>query len=182
MKPYTVAERRKEPEITERDEGAVYLEHLRAVLADENIRLDRVLSRAESLMRTELTVLTVIVATVALSTRDNGFATVGLWSWVLLAISVMCGVTTIVLTALAGNKEIELSATSLDTVKGMASQEYFEHGTELARYTVAQRLRESISVIRPEIERRNKRVQRSLLSALFSILLAALAVAFAIFA
>ncbi|MFT3899610.1 MAG: hypothetical protein QM728_05095 [Gordonia sp. (in: high G+C Gram-positive bacteria)] len=107
-------------------------------------------SRAESLTRTLLAALGLCVTLGSLGLRG---AQIHLGAWFAVAASAALGLVALGIAIHVAVKSANRSATSIKTVKDMASEEWFDHPGRLARFTVAQRLRQSIAVDRKLTEK-----------------------------
>lgn len=144
------------------DHGEVYVAHLRDVLDGEHRRLASILSRAESLTRTNLTTLTILIAATALLVRSGSLDGVHAITWGLLVTALALDIASVVASVGMQIKATIQSATSAETVTDMASAAWFEHDAATARFTVANRLRESITSLRGVTKDKSSRLDRAL--------------------
>lgn len=167
---------RTAPSVADVDGGAVYLEHLRNVLADDSRRYERLLSRAESLTRTVLTTLTIFVALIGYLTRGFDLSQISLVVKILVLLALSCGVASSILSTTTQIRPAELQTTSLETIRNMSSEAWFSHRSAAARFNVINRVSEAIVSIRPIIDSRSKKLNYSTWLAVCFIILTVAAI------
>jgi hypothetical protein len=143
------------------DPRSAFAEHIRDVLDREYDRTTRGIARAETIVKTQLSIITVIIAASGFILRGNAHVTVHCATVVIFIGALLAGIASLALAAYGQAKATRSSATSLKTIDDMVSPEHWTREPD-PKYIVANRDRDTIRALRKTNHERAEIIDRAL--------------------